>query len=82
MAGLEGYESVYRGRAARSWEMNPPYSQKYHGREVIHPLDIPVMHPLAEDSPPIIDDGKFSFFFFFLTVLFKICLLMEVVCIL
>lgn len=65
MAGLEGYESVYRGRAARSWEMNPPYSQKYHGREVIHPLDIPVMHPLAEDNPPIDDDGEFSFFFYY-----------------
>lgn len=63
MAGLEGYESVYRGRSVRSWEMNAPYPQKYHGREVIRPLDIPVMHPLAEDNPPIVDDGELSFFF-------------------
>lgn len=63
MAGLEGYESVYRGRSAKSWEMAAgPYPQKYHGREVIHPLDIPVVHPLAEDNPPVVDDGELSFF--------------------
>lgn len=62
MAGLESYESVYRGRSARSWEMaaSSPYPQKYHGREVIHPLDIPVMHPLAEDNPPVVDDDTVS----------------------
>ncbi|KMQ97420.1 solute carrier family 25 member 46-like protein [Lasius niger] len=61
MAGLEGYESVYRGRSAKSWEMAAgPYPQKYHGREVIHPLDIPVVHPLAEDNPPVVDDDTVS----------------------
>ncbi|XP_020299451.1 solute carrier family 25 member 46-like [Pseudomyrmex gracilis] len=56
MAGLEGYESVYRGHPAKSWDIGTPYSQKYHGREVIRPLDIPVIHPLAEDNPPVVDD--------------------------
>lgn len=59
MAGLEGYESVYRGRPAKSWEMGTPYPQKYHGREVIRPLEIPVIHPLAEDNPPVVEDGEF-----------------------
>lgn len=59
MAGLEGYESVYRGHPAKSWEIGTSYSsQKYHGREVIRPLDIPVIHPLAEDNLPVVDDGE------------------------
>ncbi|EFN82673.1 Solute carrier family 25 member 46 [Harpegnathos saltator] len=56
MAGLEGYESVYRGRPVKSWEMGTFYPQRYHGREVIRPLEIPVVHPLAEDNPPIVED--------------------------
>ncbi|XP_032665443.1 solute carrier family 25 member 46 [Odontomachus brunneus] len=56
MAGIEGYESVYRGRPAKSWEMGTPYPQKYHPREVIRPLEIPVIHPLAEDNPPVVED--------------------------
>ena len=61
MAGLEGYERVYRGRQLDvSWEAaNDGLPTKYHGREVIRPLDIPVMHPLvAQDTPPT--DGKFK----------------------
>lgn len=60
MAGLEGYGSVYRGRPAKSWEMDPQsYPQSYHGREVILPnLEIPVNHPLAEDNPSM-EDGEF-----------------------
>lgn len=58
MAGLEGYESVYRGRPAKSWEMGTSYPPKYNGREVIRPLEIPVIHPLAEDNPPIVEDGE------------------------
>ncbi|XP_011871367.1 PREDICTED: solute carrier family 25 member 46-like [Vollenhovia emeryi] len=54
MAGLEGYD-VYRGRPNRSWEAGET-SQRYYGREVIRPLDIPVIHPLAEDNPPVVDD--------------------------
>ncbi|KYN37347.1 Solute carrier family 25 member 46 [Trachymyrmex septentrionalis] len=57
MAGLEGYGDVYRGRSARSWETaGTSYPQRYHGREVIRPLDIPVIHPLAEDNPSVVDD--------------------------
>lgn len=58
MAGLENYESVYRGRPAKStWEMDTSYPQRYHGREVIRPLDIPAVHPLAEDLP--VEDGEY-----------------------
>lgn len=58
MAGFEGYERVYRGRPMESWEGGgTDFPSKYHGREVIHPLEIPVTHPLAEDSPPS-DDGN------------------------
>lgn len=56
MAGLEGYERVYRGRQVDvPWEASSSAGlpTKYHGREVIRPLDIPVMHPLVtQDSPP------------------------------
>lgn len=55
MAGLEDYDSVYRGRPAKTWEMDS-YPQRYHGREVIRPLEIPVVHPLAEDVPIVDDD--------------------------
>lgn len=55
MAGLENYERVYRGKSTKSWESENNLSV-YHGREVIRPLDVPVMHPLAEDSPPA--EGK------------------------
>lgn len=51
---------MYRGRPARSWEAGPSYQQRYHGREVIRPLEIPSIHPLAEDTPPIVDDGESS----------------------
>ena len=54
MAGLENYERVYRGKSTKSWESENNLSV-YHGREVIRPLDVPVMHPLAEDSPPAED---------------------------
>lgn len=57
MAGLENYERVYRGKCTRSWESNSNLAYAYPGREVIRPLDVPVMHPLAEDSPPA--EGKF-----------------------
>lgn len=56
MAGLEGYGDVYRGRPVRSWEAGTSYPERYYGREVIRPLDIPVIHPLAEDNPPVGDD--------------------------
>lgn len=59
MAGLEEYESVYRGRPTKSWEMGTPYPQRYHGREVIRPLEVPVIHPLAEDNPPAVEEGEF-----------------------
>lgn len=61
MAGLESYERVYRGRQVDvPWEASSigsaEFPTKYHGREVIRPLDIPVMHPLvAQDSPPADD---------------------------
>ncbi|XP_051161432.1 mitochondrial outer membrane protein SLC25A46-like [Leptopilina boulardi] len=60
MAGLENYERVYRGRQVDvPWEASSAgvgLPTKYHGREVIRPLDIPVMHPLvAQDSPPADD---------------------------
>lgn len=58
MAGLERYESVYRGRPAKSWDAGVPYPEKYYGREVIRPLDVPVVHPLAEDNPPNVEDGE------------------------
>ena len=58
MAGLESYERVYRGRQVDvPWETDAGIPIIYHGREVIRPLDIPVMHPLvAQDTPPA--DGK------------------------
>ncbi|XP_014478684.1 PREDICTED: solute carrier family 25 member 46-like [Dinoponera quadriceps] len=56
MAGLETYESVYRGRPVKSWEMSTPYPQRYYGREVIHPPEIPVNRPLAEDNAPVVED--------------------------
>ncbi|XP_015606647.1 solute carrier family 25 member 46 [Cephus cinctus] len=56
MAGLEGYERVYRGRPLEPWEAGGGYPSKYHDREVIRPLDIPVVHPLAQNSPPQDDD--------------------------
>ncbi|XP_043474762.1 solute carrier family 25 member 46-like [Leptopilina heterotoma] len=61
MAGLESYERVYRGRQVDvPWDASSigsaEFPTKYHGREVIRPLDIPVMHPLvAQDSPPADD---------------------------
>ncbi|XP_053995975.1 mitochondrial outer membrane protein SLC25A46-like [Hylaeus anthracinus] len=55
MAGLENYERVYRGKTNKYWETDGDYSYSYHGREVIRPLDVPVLHPLAEDSPPADD---------------------------
>jgi len=58
MAELENYENVYRGRPARSWETGTSYPEIYHGREVIRPLEIPVIHPLAEDNPPAIEERK------------------------
>ncbi|XP_012272210.1 solute carrier family 25 member 46 [Orussus abietinus] len=51
MAGLAGYQKVYRGRQMEE-EIGAGVPNKYYGREVIRPLDIPVIHPLAEDSPP------------------------------
>lgn len=61
MAGLENYENVYRGRPIRSWEMETSYPKIGHGREVIHPLEIPVIHPLVEDNPPSVEDRKLHF---------------------
>lgn len=52
MAGLESYERVYRGKPPRSWRNEANYPYTYRGQEVIRPLDVTVMHPLAEDSPP------------------------------
>lgn len=68
MAGLEGYGDVYRGRPVRSADPGYYYSQgtssfSYYGREVIRPLEIPVVHPLAEDNPPVVDDGESRPFF-------------------
>ncbi|XP_046421819.1 solute carrier family 25 member 46-like [Neodiprion fabricii] len=56
MAGLEGYDRHYGTRPIEPWEVGAAYPSKYHGREVIRPLDVPVVHPLAEDSPPPEDD--------------------------
>ncbi|KAG7196959.1 hypothetical protein KM043_000225 [Ampulex compressa] len=60
MAGLEDYERVYRGRPIESWERGENFQYKYRveatRREIIRPLDVPVVHPLAEDSPPAEDD--------------------------
>ncbi|KAF3422798.1 hypothetical protein E2986_00545 [Frieseomelitta varia] len=52
MAGLESCERVYRGKPDRSWESEKNFPYIYHGQEVIRPLDVPVVHPLVEDSPP------------------------------
>ncbi|CAK9809424.1 Mitochondrial outer membrane protein SLC25A46 [Anthophora quadrimaculata] len=52
MAGLESYKKVYRGKPPRSSRNEANYPYTYRGQEVIHPLDVTVMHPLAEDSPP------------------------------
>ena len=57
MAGLESYERVYRGKPDRSWESEKNFPYIYHGQEVIRPLDVPVVHPLVEDSPP--SEGQF-----------------------
>lgn len=59
MAGLENYERVYRGKSMKSWENENNFSYIYHRREVIRPLDIPVVHHLVEDSPPS-EEGKFQ----------------------
>lgn len=61
MAGLESYERVYGGRWVDTQDARYHFQQKYHGHDVIHPLDISTPHPLAEDSPPR-DDGQ-SFFY-------------------
>lgn len=58
MAGLESYERVYRGKAGKSWESESNIPYNYHGQEVIRPLDVPIVHPLAEDSPP--SEGLFE----------------------
>ncbi|XP_076231157.1 mitochondrial outer membrane protein SLC25A46 [Calliopsis andreniformis] len=55
MAGLENYERVYRGTPSKPWESSSNLPYMYQGREVIRPLDVPVVHPLVEDSPPIED---------------------------
>lgn len=52
MAGLESYERVYRGKPTKPRESESNFPYIYHGQEVIRPLDVPVVHPLAEDSPP------------------------------
>ncbi|XP_033329111.1 mitochondrial outer membrane protein SLC25A46 [Megalopta genalis] len=50
MAGLEGYEPVYRGKPTKPSrnEDNFPYAYE---QKVIRPLDVPVPHPLAKDIP-------------------------------
>ncbi|XP_043277147.1 solute carrier family 25 member 46-like [Venturia canescens] len=59
MAGLDDYDRVYRGRPL---DLRDPMSStfdiagRYQDREVIRPLDIPLIHPLAKDSPPPDDD--------------------------
>jgi len=57
MEELENYENVYRGRPARSWETATSYPKIYYNREVIRPLEIPAIHPLAEDNPPPVEEG-------------------------
>ncbi|XP_076627827.1 uncharacterized protein LOC143345015 [Colletes latitarsis] len=57
MAGLEDYESVYRGRPSNSWRSESNYLKTYNGREVIRPLDVLSVHPLAEDNPPVDDSA-------------------------
>ncbi|KZC14327.1 PREDICTED: solute carrier family 25 member 46-like [Dufourea novaeangliae] len=55
MAGLDNYEVVYRGKPIKSWESESNFSYACYGQEVIRPLDVQVVHPLAEDSPPADD---------------------------
>ncbi|XP_076646743.1 mitochondrial outer membrane protein SLC25A46 isoform X2 [Halictus rubicundus] len=51
MAGLQGHSSVYRGKPARSWNEESNYSYMYNEHDVILPLDVPSLHPLAKDPP-------------------------------
>ena len=61
MAGLDDYDRVYRGRPLELRDsMYDVSSIGYQDREVIRPLDIPIIHPLAKDSP-LPDDGTFTF---------------------
>lgn len=53
MAGLEGYGRAYGNRPIEPWEVGAAFPSN----KVIRPLDIPLVHPLAEDSPPP-EDGK------------------------
>lgn len=79
MAGLDDYDRVYRGRPLDIRDpMNPTFdlAGRYQDREVIRPLDIPLIHPLAKDSPQP-DDGNSIFvlpsiacFSFFPSILF------------
>ncbi|XP_043259687.1 uncharacterized protein LOC122401550 [Colletes gigas] len=62
MAGLEDYidetvTGVYRGRPSNSWRSESNYLKTYNGREVIRPLDVLTVHPLAEDSPSVDDSA-------------------------
>lgn len=50
MAGLDSY--VYRGKPSRPRDTENYMYIYHHGQEVIRPLDVPSVHPLAEDSPP------------------------------
>nr|XP_031840287.1 solute carrier family 25 member 46-like [Nomia melanderi] len=58
MAGLEHYERVYRGKPIRHWENENNFLYGHRGQEVIRPLDVPVVHPLAVDNPPTDDIMK------------------------
>lgn len=57
MAGLDDYDRVYRGRPLEFRDPMYDVPGRYQDREVIRPLDIPIIHPLAKDTPPP-DDGN------------------------
>lgn len=56
MANLDYCNRVYRGKQTNEWDNKYDYMYKHQRREVIRPLDVPVTHPLAQDSPPRGDD--------------------------
>lgn len=58
MAGLSGYDPVYRGRPAPPRQFPDDFDDKYYNREVIRPIDITSLSTPNPDGNSSPDNGK------------------------
>lgn len=63
MAGLSGYDRVYRGRQLDSRQYQDNLSEKYYDRDFIRPLDLNSLPILSEENCQP-DNGEVNVQFF------------------